>query len=73
MADGEVAAIVLTGTDPAFCAGLDLDAVASAVASERARFADTHSRVGLHPSGGLTVLLPRHVGLRNALGMSLAG
>lgn len=44
-----------------------------AIASERARFADTHSRVGIHPSGGLTVLLPRAVGRRNALGMSLTG
>ena len=28
------------------------------VASERARFADTHSRVGILPGWGLTVLLP---------------
>jgi enoyl-CoA hydratase len=113
-------AIVLTGADPAFCAGLDLEAVGSgelileevegidadpwkvlqelsvptiaavngaavtgglelvlccdlAIASERARFADTHARVGIHPSGGLSVLLPRYVGLRDALGMSLTG
>jgi enoyl-CoA hydratase len=119
-ADDGVRAIVLTGADPAFCAGLDLDAVAAgelvleevaalaadpwqvlqelttptiaavngaavtgglelvlccdlAIASERARFADTHARVGIHPSGGLTVLLPRFVGLRDALGMSLTG
>jgi enoyl-CoA hydratase len=44
-----------------------------AVASERARFADTHARVGIHPSGGLTVLLPRYVGRRAALGMSMTG
>lgn len=44
-----------------------------AVASDRARFADTHARVGIHPSGGLTVLLPRAVGRRAALGMSLTG
>jgi enoyl-CoA hydratase len=120
-ADGSVRAIVLTGADPAFCAGLDLKAVGSgeldlaavqadgagdpwralqeittptiaavngaaitgglelvlgcdlAIASERAVFADTHARVGIHPSGGMTVLLPRYVGLRNALGMSLTG
>lgn len=119
-ADDGVRAIVLTGTDPAFCAGLDLDAVAAgelvleevaalaadpwqvlqelatptiaavngaavtgglelvlccdlAIASDQARFADTHARVGIHPSGGLTVLLPRFVGLRDALGMSLTG
>ncbi len=44
-----------------------------AIASDRARFADTHGRVGIHPSGGLTVLLSRYVGRRNALGMSLTG
>ena len=44
-----------------------------AIASEQARFADTHARVGIHPSGGLTVLLPRYIGLRQALGMSLTG
>ena len=119
-ADEDVRAIVLTGADPAFCAGLDLEEVAAgrldlteveaqdadpwqvlqslstptiaavngaavtgglelvlccdlAIASEQARFADTHARVGIHPSGGLTVLLPRYVGLRQALGMSLTG
>jgi len=118
--DAAVRAIVLTGTDPAFCAGLDLAEIASgrldltevarldadpwrvlqelatptiaavngpavtgglelvlccdlAIASEQARFADTHARVGIHPSGGLSVLLPRYVGLRQALGMSLTG
>jgi enoyl-CoA hydratase len=119
-ADPEVRAIVLTGADPAFCAGLDLEAVGAgelvleevaaldadpwqllqvlttptiaavngpavtgglelvlacdlAIASDRARFADTHARVGIHPSGGLTVLLPRSIGMRAALGMSLTG
>ena len=119
-ADEDVRAIVLTGADPAFCAGLDLEEVSAgrldltevedrdadawqvlqtlstptiaavngaavtgglelvlccdlAIASEQARFADTHARVGIHPSGGLTVLLPRYVGLRQALGMSLTG
>jgi enoyl-CoA hydratase len=118
--DADVRAIVLTGSDPAFSAGLDLAEVGSgvidleaigergddpwvvlqqvrtptiaavngaavtgglelvldcdlAIASEQARFADTHARVGIHPSGGLTVLLPRAVGRRNALGMSLTG
>jgi enoyl-CoA hydratase len=119
-ADAAIRAIVLTGADPAFCAGLDLAAIGAgelileevedldadpwkvlqelttptiaavngaavtgglelvlccdlAIASPRARFADTHARVGIHPSGGLTVLLPRFVGLRQALGMSLTG
>lgn len=119
-ADEDVRAIVLTGSDPAFSAGLDLAEVGSgvidleaigdrgddpwvvlqqvttptiaavngaavtgglelvldcdlAIASEQARFADTHGRVGIHPSGGLTVLLARYIGRRNALGMSLTG
>jgi enoyl-CoA hydratase len=124
----DVAAIVLTGADPAFCAGLDLKELASGgdalretgaaggsgatgagrrqrgpfpematpvigaingvaitggfevalacdylVASERARFADTHARVGIMPGGGITVLLARHVGLPRAIEMSLTG
>jgi enoyl-CoA hydratase len=118
--DPAVRVVVLTGTDPAFCAGLDLAEIAAgrlelaevarldadpwralqelatptiaavngpavtgglelvlccdlAIASEQARFADTHARVGIHPSGGLSVLLPRYIGLRQALGMSLTG
>jgi enoyl-CoA hydratase len=118
--DPEVRAVVLTGADPAFCAGVDLreagesglpttgviDPKASAwwvlhhmntpvigavngpaitgglelvlqctflVASERAVFGDTHARVGVHPGGGLTGLLPQAVGLRKAREMSLTG
>ena len=118
--DPEVRAVVLTGADPAFCAGLDLREVgakgvrpnsvtdpkdsawwvlggmttpvigavngpcvtgglelalqcAFLVASERAVFADTHARVGFHPGGGLTGLLPQAVGLRKAREMSLTG
>jgi enoyl-CoA hydratase len=111
----EVRAIVLTGADPAFCAGLDLaelgqpgGPLAAAargpvlpgldtpligavngpavtgglelalacdflVASERARFADTHARVGVLPGWGLTVALPAAVGLRRAREMSATG
>jgi enoyl-CoA hydratase len=125
--DPEVDAIVLTGADPAFCAGVDLKEVAGEVplsaeprgpgagperdtnglyrfiplipkpiigaingvavtgglelalqctflvASERARFADTHARVGIMPGGGITVLLAQSIGLRRAIEMSLTG
>ena len=124
--DDDVDVIVLTGTDPAFCAGLDLkelgqrprpddspalgeaehqhDPVVNTpwpklskpvigavngvaitggfelalncdflVASENARFADTHSRVGVMPGWGLTVLLPQAIGVRRAREMSVTG
>ncbi len=118
--DETVRAIILTGTDPAFCAGLDLKELASApealgggfsaagelrrpipeistpligaingvaitggfelalacdflVASEQARFADTHARVGIMPGWGLTVQLPEAVGLRRARELSATG
>ena len=107
---------ILTGADPAFCAGVDLidlpiikkktvglpdlsprwparsKAVIGAIngvavtgglelalccdiliASERARFADTHARVGLLPSWGLSVRLPQAVGPGLAIKMSLTG
>jgi enoyl-CoA hydratase len=105
--------IVVTGTDPAFCAGLDLrdlgtdrladlpefiDAVATSavptiaavngpavtggfeialacdfiVASERARFADTHVRVGVYP-GPVLVDLPRRIGMAKAREISMTG
>ena len=105
--------IVITGADPAFCAGLDLrdigvdriadlalflEAVGGApvptiaavngaavtgglelalacdfiVASERARFADTHVRVGVYP-GPVLVDLPRRVGMAMAREMSMTG
>lgn len=110
-----VRAIVLTGADPAFCAGFDLRDVTSGkkkgenvhpgywgalpptrvpiigaingaavtggfeialacdflVASDRARFADSHARVGMIPGWGLTVVLPRLIGTARARRMSL--
>lgn len=122
-ADDEVDVLILTGSDPAFCAGLDLKELSSdtsglsgtaptestpvaergplppgpkpvigaingaaitggfelalacdfLVASDRARFADTHARVGIQPWWGLTVLLPQAIGLRRAREMSATG
>jgi len=43
------------------------------VASERARFGDTHARIGIMPGAGLTVLLAQSIGLRRAIEMSLTG
>lgn len=125
--DPKVDVIVLTGSDPAFCAGVDLKEVSGEsppsaherpagtgperdanglyrflpvvdkpiigavngvavtgglevalqctflIASERARFADTHARVGIMPGGGMTVLLAQSIGLRRAVEMSLTG
>ena len=43
------------------------------IASEQARFADTHARVGLLPTWGLSVRLPQKVGIGLARRMSLTG
>lgn len=43
------------------------------VASERARFADTHAKVGLLPGWGLSALLPAAVGVRWARQMTVTG
>jgi enoyl-CoA hydratase len=116
--DDTVSAVVLTGTDPVFSAGVDfknlergpgetgspldvtpggairavrkpvicavngacvsgaLEVALSCsfiVASERARFADTHAQLGVLPTWGLTALLPRAVGVRKAREMSITG
>jgi enoyl-CoA hydratase len=119
--DDDVDVVVLTGADPAFCAGLDLRELGSTgdnlrgggdepftnpfsalwgmtkpvigavngpaitggfelalacdflVASERAKFGDTHARVGVSPGGGMSVFLPQAVGVRRAREMSLTG
>lgn len=122
--DDAVDVLILTGADPAFCAGLDLkqlgdtgenmrgtgaDGTPNAsgvrgpfppltkpligavngvaitggfelalncdflVASEHAKFGDTHSRVGVMPGWGLTVLLPQAIGVRRAREMSVTG
>ena len=124
-ANTDVDVLILTGTDPAFCAGLDLKELGSSggnlgggsgsdgsrngdgirgpfprvskpligavngvaitggfelalncdflVASEHAKFGDTHSRVGVMPGWGLTVLLPQAIGVRRAREMSFTG
>lgn len=114
-ASPDVRVIVLTGADPAFCAGLDLTELGLAdsplawaasghvlpplgtpligavngaaitgglelalacdflIASEQARFADTHARIGIQPGWGLTVELPAAIGLRRARHMSATG
>jgi enoyl-CoA hydratase len=131
-ANDDVDVMILTGTDPAFCAGADLKEIGSAsesmfseteadaddpygrdefgmypfrgpfpphaklligavngpaitggfelalncdflIASDHARFADTHARVGIMPGWGLTVMLVEAIGVRRAREMSTTG
>jgi enoyl-CoA hydratase len=119
--DDAVDVLILTGADPAFCAGLDLGELGSPdgarlvgvgdtsrrnrgplpplskpligaingaavtgglelalacdflVASDRAKFGDTHARIGVMPAWGLSVLLPQAIGVRRAREMSFTG
>jgi enoyl-CoA hydratase/carnithine racemase len=110
--DNDFDVVILTGSDPVFCAGLDLKELGGqsalpdisprwppmtkpvigaingaavtgglelvlycdiVIASEHARFADTHARVGLLPTWGLSVRLPQKVGVGLARRMSLTG
>jgi enoyl-CoA hydratase len=66
---------VVCGVNGACVAGgLELALSSSfVVASDRARFADTHARLGAVATWGLTALLPRAVGVRRATEMSLTG
>lgn len=64
---GAVNGVAVTG---GFEVALNCDLL---VASERARFADTHARVGVMPGWGLTVLLPQRIGVARAKEMSLTG
>jgi enoyl-CoA hydratase len=43
------------------------------IAAEEAQFADTHARVGVMPGGGMSVRLPRAIGIRKAKELSLTG
>ncbi|MGH9090130.1 MAG: enoyl-CoA hydratase-related protein, partial [Acidimicrobiales bacterium] len=59
---------------PAVTGGLELALGCDfLVASEQARFADTHARVGAMPGAGLTIRLPQLVGIDRARRMSLTG
>lgn len=127
----DVGAMILTGSDPAFCAGADLKEMSAMtpggtgesdpddpfrrdeigkyaafrgpfpprtkpligaingpcitggfeialncdflIASDRARFADTHARVGIMPGWGLTALLVESIGVRRARELSATG
>ena len=127
--DPGVSVVVITGADPAFCAGIDLNEVDAGraedavpptrsadgsvrrtgpnagaairsvqkpviaavngacytgglelalncdlvIASDRATFADTHTRFGLVPYWGMSALLPLRVGVGRARLMSLTG
>jgi enoyl-CoA hydratase len=64
---GAVNGVAVTG-------GLELGLAGDClIASDRARFADTHARVGIMPGWGLTVLLPEAIGVRRAGEMSITG
>jgi enoyl-CoA hydratase len=113
--DDTIDVVVITGVDPAFCAGADIKEIATLgpsltptnpgaairrvskpvvgavngpcitggleialscdflIASDRARFADTHARLGVLPRWGMSALLPRAVGVRNAKELSVTG
>ncbi|WP_116999008.1 enoyl-CoA hydratase [Desertimonas flava] len=59
---------------PAVTGGLELALHCDIlIAAESARFGDTHARVGVFPGGGMIALLPRAIGQRAALAMSLSG
>jgi enoyl-CoA hydratase len=59
---------------PAATGGLELALTCDfLIASERARFADTHTRVGVMPGGGVTVRLARWIGLPRAKQMRVTG
>jgi len=64
---GTVNAVAVTGC---FEVALNCDFI---IASDRARFADTHARVGVMPGWGLTVLLAQRIGIGRAKEMSITG
>lgn len=59
---------------PCFTGGLEVALSAGFIlASDRARFADTHARFGILPAWGMSALLPRAIGVRRARQLSLTG
>ena len=64
---GAVNGVAVTG---GFEVALNCDFI---IASDRARFADTHARVGVMPGWGLTVLLAQRIGVARAKQMSFTG
>ena len=59
---------------PAVTGGLELALACDVrIASDRSTFADTHARVGVLPSWGMSQRLPRLIGRGRALEMSLGG
>jgi enoyl-CoA hydratase len=66
--------VIAAVNGPAVTGGLELALACDVlVASERATFADTHARVGVLPSWGMSQRLPRLIGRNRALEMSLTG
>ncbi len=61
---GAVNGVAITG---GFELALNCDIL---LASEKARFADTHTKVGIPPGWGMSQLLPRAVGIRKAKELS---
>jgi enoyl-CoA hydratase len=64
---GAINGVAVTG---GFEVALNCDFI---IASERARFADTHARVGVMPGWGLTVLLAQRIGVARARQLSVTG
>lgn len=66
--------IIAAVNGPAITGGLEIALLCDfIVASDRARFGDTHARVGIMPGGGAIVLLQQAIGVRRAREMSLTG
>ena len=71
---GRTKPMIAAVNGPAITGGLELVLNSDiAVAADNAAFADTHTRVGILPFWGMSALLPRAVGPRNAALMTLTG